>query len=608
MFHAMEILVIDTTVVELLLGMRSVDGIGQMCLVHLGVRNKGSNSPLKDRNPILAHTLALHGLRAPKDGLRDDVTFRVGALEQLTQKSLLSATRVGSDSLLVDYLACWIDAHGELGKLSVEEGHTSLEAVGHGHAVRSVQVDVAQHPIDAAKLVLNLTGSLSVGEVEIASEQLISTFSGKDHLHILSSPLRKKPVGDGRTNQLGLVSLHVIDNLRDEIKDLIGSEAPDLVINDLGSTEIFNHALGSHDIGRILHTDGEGGDGAIIPEHSQALLLVQGEKIVGDDAGIDTSTEEETIVDIRHHTLLNSLSESLTNVVVSHIVIRILPGSVIVLHQPVWLVITDHALLGSPVVTGRQSNHGRRVDMSHEGLQFTREDVTIGISIVAGGMRPTIIQGLDANGITGGKGLELTGLLAFLEDDKGKHTIELLDGSGPTELGIGVTDNLAITARNALLIPAMLLLQIGVEGVVVVDLSVGGEVDLLTLECQVEGHISLTVARINNGQTGVAHRPALGTVHAAGGLGTVGTAMVQDAGGIGQGRAGFGQDRRTTGVDVGGRVPHVVDGGNEATKLTLDLRGGGCLTGQRGQLLGNQHDNLNFALSRIGCRPYFERL
>ena len=70
-------------------------------------------------------------------------------------------------------------------------------------------------------------------------------------------------------------------------------------------------------------------------------------------------------------------------------------------------------------------------------------------------------------------------------------------------------------------------------------------------------HISLTVAGVDNGQTGVAHRPALGAVHAAGGLHTVGTAMVQDAGGIGQGRAGFGKDRRATGVDVGGRVPHV---------------------------------------------------
>ena len=203
--------------------------------------------------------------------------------------------------------------------------------MGHGHAVRSVQVDIAQHTIDAAKLVLNLTGSLSVGEVEISSKQLIGSFSSKNHLHILSGPLGKKPVGDGRTNQLGLVSLHVIDNLRDEIKDLVGSETPDLVINDLGTAEIFNHALGSHDIGRVLHTDGEGGDGAIIAKHPLALLLVQRKEVVGDDAGIDTSTEEETIVNIRHHALLNSFSESLTNVVVGHIVIRILPGSIIVL-------------------------------------------------------------------------------------------------------------------------------------------------------------------------------------------------------------------------------------------------------------------------------------
>ena len=44
-----------------------------------------------------------------------------------------------------------------------------------------------------------------------------------------------------------------------------------------------------------------------------------------------------------------------------------------------------------------------------------------------------------------------------------------------------------------------------------------------------------------------------------------------------------------------------LDGSNKTTKLALGLRGGGGLTGQRGQLLGNQHD-LNFAISTIECR------
>ena len=102
-------------------------------------------------------------------------------------------------------------------------------------------------------------------------------------------------------------------------------------------------------------------------------------------------------------------------------------------------------------------------------------------------MRPTIIQGLDTDGITGSKGLELTGLLTFLEDDKGKHAIELPDGGGPTELGIGVSDDLAITARDALLVPAVLLLKVRIQRIVVVDLSVGCEVDPLALEGQIEG-------------------------------------------------------------------------------------------------------------------------
>ena len=46
---------------------------------------------------------------------------------------------------------------------------------------------------------------------------------------------------------------------------------------------------------------------------------------------------------------------------------------------------------------------------------------------------------------------------------------------------------------------------------------------------------------------------------------------------------------------------HSLDGGNKTTKLTLGLSRGGGLTGQRGQLLGNQHD-FNFAISTIECR------
>jgi len=37
-----------------------------------------------------------------------------------------------------------------------------------------------------------------------------------------------------------------------------------------------------------------------------------------------------------------------------------------------------------------------------------------------------------------------------------------------------------------------------------------------------------------------------------------------------------------------------LDGGNKTTKLTLGLSRGGGLTGQRGQLLGNQHDLFEF--------------
>lgn len=138
-------------------------------------------------------------------------------------------------------------------------------------------------------------------------------------------------------------------------------------------------------------------------------------------------------------------------------------------------------------MTRGQGNNGRRVDMSHESLQFAREDVSVGITIVGGSMGATIVEGLNTDGITSSKGLELTGLLALLKDDKGKHAIELTDGGGSTKLGVGMSDDLAITARDALLVPALFLLQIRIKRVVVVDLSVGGKVNSLALKSQVEG-------------------------------------------------------------------------------------------------------------------------
>ena len=109
-------------------------------------------------------------------------------------------------------------------------------------------------------------------------------------------------------------------------------------------------------------------------------------------------------------------------------------------------------------MTRGQGNNGRRVDMSHKSLQFTREDVSVGVTIIGGSMGATIVKGLNTNGVTGSKGLELTGFLALLKDDKGKHAIELTDSGGSTELGVGMSDDLAITARDALLVPAVFLL------------------------------------------------------------------------------------------------------------------------------------------------------
>ena len=107
--------------------------------------------------------------------------------------------------------------------------------------------------------------------------------------------------------------------------------------------------------------------------------------------------------------------------------------------------------------------------------------------------------------VAGGKDLFNLAVLVFFKDDKGKHTIELPDGGGPTELGVGVSDDLAITARDALLVPAMLLLQVRIKRVVVVDLSVGSEVDPLTLESQVEGP-ELWVKRTTNKYENIGER------------------------------------------------------------------------------------------------------
>mmetsp|Transcript_2517 Transcript_2517/g.6785 ORF Transcript_2517/g.6785 Transcript_2517/m.6785 type:complete len:362 (-) Transcript_2517:808-1893(-) len=359
MLHAMIVFVVDLAVVKLLLCVRCIDWIcaGRFC--HFGIGHKSCDLALQDGHPIFPHAFALHGLGSPKHRPRDGMPVGIRPFEEFSQQGLFASAAVVLHGFRVHHLAGGIEAHDQLGEFGIQEWHARLQSVGHRHSVGAMQIHISQHTVDAPKLVLDLSRCFGVLEVEIASKQLIGTFSSQDHLHILRRTFGKQPIGNGAADKLRLVGFHVIHDLGDQIEDLFWGECSDAMVDVLFATKGIHHPLRRHHIWRIFHSNRECLDGPIV-----AFLSVQWQQVVRDDARIDTTGQEEAVINIRHHTFLHRFRECFTDFIICDIIGRIGPWCVVVLSKPIGVVVTNEAFFRRPVVTGRNVHDGRRIHMT----------------------------------------------------------------------------------------------------------------------------------------------------------------------------------------------------------------------------------------------------
>mmetsp|Transcript_9563 Transcript_9563/g.13360 ORF Transcript_9563/g.13360 Transcript_9563/m.13360 type:complete len:263 (+) Transcript_9563:1861-2649(+) len=195
--HASIVILKYSPVVQFFLCVRSIDWVGNVCVVHLSICNLCSNLPLQQRYPIFANTFTLHCLGTPKDGTRYFMTIFICTFKHISQIRLFASWGVGLYCLLVYHLEGRIKTHGHCSELGVKEGNTSLQTMRHCHTISPMKIDITKHTINPSKFILYLSGTLSIHKVEISRKKLICTFTSKNHLYIRPCSFCKKPVGDG---------------------------------------------------------------------------------------------------------------------------------------------------------------------------------------------------------------------------------------------------------------------------------------------------------------------------------------------------------------------------------------------------------------------------
>lgn len=93
---------------------------------------------------------------------------------------------------------------------------------------------------------------------------------------------------------------------------------------------LTNHGTSRHDVRRVFHTDGKCLDGFKV-SLGFTSLAVKREQIMGNNSRIHSSRKEESIVNVGHHALVDSLGKGSPNLIVGDNVFMVLPRSIVVL-------------------------------------------------------------------------------------------------------------------------------------------------------------------------------------------------------------------------------------------------------------------------------------
>mmetsp|Transcript_76258 Transcript_76258/g.184471 ORF Transcript_76258/g.184471 Transcript_76258/m.184471 type:complete len:403 (+) Transcript_76258:249-1457(+) len=275
-----EVLVEDLAVEVLLLRLGSVLREGLRGLRPLLVRDGALAHLLQLLHPGLAHALALHGLGAPQH-----LVWHL-APEEPPQHGLLRP-------VFLDLLHRRVDGHGSLDDVGAQEGHACLHAVGHGHAVRALAVDVVEVPEDAPQLTEEGLAGRSVVEVEVPCGELVRALACEHRLAAVRvHQPGKEEVGDGRSHELWLVGLQVVDDVLNARKGLLRGEEV-LVMH---SAQVLGDQPRGGDIRAVRLPNGVGVKSlAALPHHGRHELAYHGR--------VHTPTEEEADAHVAHELL-----------------------------------------------------------------------------------------------------------------------------------------------------------------------------------------------------------------------------------------------------------------------------------------------------------------
>lgn len=445
---------------------------------------------LEGVNPAVADTVTELLFLAPENVVGQvglDVGL-VGSVESLAQDVLL-------DTLLGDHLLGRLNTHAGLKELLVQEGNTGFQTPGRGGLVGSQAIRQVQVLDTADSLLVELLTVGSSVEVKVSTEDLVTTLTTENHLDTHSLDLTAEQVhGGGSTDGGDIVSLQVVNDVREGVETVLDGESESMV---LGSEEL-GHLEGRLGIGGTRQTNGEGvqllegGDGGQIVGvvnadqlvelsalglgslggllHTQGFTLSDG----GDQAGVETTGEQDTIGDLSHQTLANRLLErSADDLVVNRgggNVGRVPPGRL--------EVASERAGLGVEDVARRES-----LDLVANRVERLQLGSEVNGSRGLGG--PADVEAGDTDGITSGD----NPVLVLVVENPGEHAIQVLGGveavfhvlnSSATLYRYTPENILRTYQRNDDLTVGMRLelilgLQVLPEDTVVIDLAVDGQ-------------------------------------------------------------------------------------------------------------------------------------
>mmetsp|Transcript_139160 Transcript_139160/g.197051 ORF Transcript_139160/g.197051 Transcript_139160/m.197051 type:complete len:291 (-) Transcript_139160:851-1723(-) len=172
-------------------------------------------------NPAVADAVAKLLLLSPENFLWQVGPF-TWQVEGLPKNPLLSARLA---SRVFAHFLNWVEAHGSLHELPVQEGYSSLDAPCHHRLVGSQAVVQVQLRDLSAVLGMELFSVRCFVEVEVSSKNLVRALTTEDHFHARSpDPASHEVHWCGCTHSGDVEGLQMVNHIRQCVQGFLDCE------------------------------------------------------------------------------------------------------------------------------------------------------------------------------------------------------------------------------------------------------------------------------------------------------------------------------------------------------------------------------------------------